>query len=255
MDISSFIEAFSGASSEDELTKQIGKLSQAMGLGQFRMAVIIPQSLQRPHVAIFSSCSEEWVDLYSRENLLQRDPIIHMSMRQSSPIFWDRGVSCTPDLPPGAMEVMDMASGFGLRNGVSFPLRGASGEVGILSFITSEPGGGLIMEASPLLRLLADYILEAAIRIVRVRLQVPALTRRELDCLFWVSEGKNQDEIAAILGITTRTVAHHMRLAIQKTNSTNRDQAAVKSVIRGLIIPNLNLIRVEDFCAKVAPGL
>ncbi len=218
-----------------------------MGLGQFRMAVIIPQSLQRPHVAIFSSCSEEWVDLYTSENMLHRDPIIHMSMRQSHPIFWDRSLQTACGLPDGAMEVMERATEFGLRNGVSFPLRGAGGEIGILSFITNDHGSGLILESAALLRLMADYIFEAAIRVVRVRLGSPTLTQRELDCLFWVSEGKNQEEIAAILGLTPRTIAHHIKQAVTKTNSASRDQAAVRGVLQGLVVPNLNFTRIEDF--------
>lgn len=247
MDINGFLSRFSSVKTEDELTKAIAAFSSAMGFGQFRLAVIIPQSLQRPIAVIFSHCSEDWVELYSRENLLQRDPIIHMAMRQTLPIFWHASIVRTPDLPLGAMEVMERATEFGLRNGVSFPLRGAAGEAGILSFITQEPGTGQLMEASPLLRLAADYIFDAAIRVVSLRSHGKSLTKREVECLFWASEGKTSAEIAAILGITTRTVTYYMQEAIAKTNSVNRDQAIAKAAMGGLLIPNLDLVSVEDY--------
>jgi len=247
MDISNHVTAFSTVKTEEELTKAIAIFSSAMGFSQFRFAVIIPQSLQRPIAVIFSRCSEEWVELYSRENLLQRDPIIHMAMRQTRPIFWHSSIVRTCDLPAGAMDMMDLASEFGLRNGVSFPLRGAGGEAGILSFITEDPGTSQLMEASPWLRQAADYIFEAAIRVVSQRGHGKALTKREVECLFWASEGKTSAEIAAILGITPRTVTYYIQEAITKTNSVNRDQAIAKAAMGGLLIPNLDLVRVEDF--------
>lgn len=59
MDITGFISRFSSVKTEDELTKAIAAFSSAMGFGQFRLAVIIPQSLQRPIAVIFSHCSED----------------------------------------------------------------------------------------------------------------------------------------------------------------------------------------------------
>lgn len=247
MDIKRVIDKFSVVTTEGELTRALASFSSAMGFHQFRLALIIPQSLQRPIAVIFSHCSEEWVAQYAKENMLQRDPIIHMAMRQTLPIFWQTSIIRTPDLPMGAMEVMERASEHGLRNGISFPLRGAGGEAGILSFITNDYGSGHLLETSPLLRLVADYILAAAIRVVSKRGQDRSLTKREVECLFWASEGKTAAEIGAILGIVPRTVTYYIQEAVTKTNSVNRDQAIAKAAMGGLLLPNLELVRVEDY--------
>lgn len=247
MDTSYFIEAFSNASSEEELTRHVSHLTSVVGYNHFALSIIAPQSFLRPVVAIFSNCPAGWVEQYHNDNLLSRDPIVYISMRQTLPIFWDRSLSAAKSLPSGAMEVMDMATSFGVRNGVSFPLRGPSGEIGTMSFITADFGAGLILESSAVLRMMSDYIFDAAIRLVRVRTPSIELTARERDCLFWVGEGKTQEEIASILGIAPRTVAFHIQQAVAKTGSSNRDQALLKCSIRGLLVPDLSGRSIESF--------
>lgn len=68
-----------------------------------------------------------------------------------------------------------------------------------------------------------------------------ALTRREKECLAWASEGKTTAEIAAILGITPRTVTYYIQQVLGKTHSTNRDQAIAKAMAGGVLLPSLDV--------------
>jgi DNA-binding CsgD family transcriptional regulator len=101
-----------------------------------------------------------------------------------------------------------------------------------------------MLESSPILSWMSNYIFEAAIRIVRQSMreddpQEP-LTERETECLFWASEGKTSGEIACILGITERTVNYHLNQVTCKTGSMNRYQAIAKGVSSGILLPNLS---------------
>ena len=150
------------------------------------------------------------------------------------------------------MDVMGLAAEFGLRNGISFPLHGAAGENGILSFITRERASSdLLLESSPILSWMSNYIFEAAIRIVRQSMREDdpqeALTERETECLFWASDGKTSGEIACILGITERTVNYHLNQVTRKTGSMNRYQAIAKGVSSGILLPNLEQVVVTNF--------
>ncbi|MNI59337.1 Transcriptional activator protein LuxR [compost metagenome] len=99
-----------------------------------------------------------------------------------------------------------------------------------------------MMEASPWLRLAADVIFEAAIRVASLGAQSnQPLTRREKECLAWASEGKTTAEIAAILGITPRTVTYYIQQVLGKTHSTNRDQAIAKATAGCQLLPSLNV--------------
>ena len=172
--------------------------------------------------------------------------------RQTLPIYWNRLDEKARFLQEGSMDVMGLAAEFGLRNGISFPLHGAAGENGILSFITRERASSdLMLESSPILSWMSNYIFEAAIRIVRQSMreddpQEP-LTERETECLFWASEGKTSGEIACILGITERTVNYHLNQVTRKTGSMNRYQAIAKGVSSGILLPNLEQVVVTNF--------
>lgn len=64
-----------------------------------------------------------------------------------------------------------------------------------------------------------------------------SLTEREAEVLGWVARGKSSFAIAAILGLTERTVQFHVNNAIQKTGASTRAQAVARCTRLGLIEP------------------
>lgn len=56
------------------------------------------------------------------------------------------------------------------------------------------------------------------------------LTDREMEVLELVAEGKNNREIADILGISDKTVKNHVNKLMQKLNITNRTEAAIMMI-------------------------
>jgi len=67
-------------------------------------------------------------------------------------------------------------------------------------------------------------------------LQWLALTPRELEVLFWISEGKSNHEIAIILGACTGTIRKHVEHILSKLNVENRTAAAVVALRRRLTV-------------------
>ncbi|MBX3741519.1 MAG: hypothetical protein KF712_11040 [Akkermansiaceae bacterium] len=61
------------------------------------------------------------------------------------------------------------------------------------------------------------------------RLQTLGLSSREAEVLLWVSEGKSNDEIGTILGISSRTVAKHLEQIFRKINVETRVAAALRA--------------------------
>jgi DNA-binding CsgD family transcriptional regulator len=245
MDVTKFIETFNQTNTEVELNHALMAFSQAMGFNQYRFALMVPQSLTRPKAIIFSRCNEAWVNRYGKENMLSRDPVIYLAMQRLLPIYW-QDLHLEPILPDGALALMAEAKACGLHDGVSFPFRGAGGESGILSFITEDDGLDIKM-VSPILRWVTDYIFNAGIRVVSSTERTPALSAREVECLFWASEGKTAEEMGEILSLSARTVNYHIREAVQKTNSVNRYQAIAKAAMGGLLRPDLTLVKIEDY--------
>jgi len=58
------------------------------------------------------------------------------------------------------------------------------------------------------------------------------LTPREVEVLFWISEGKSNQEIGIILGASTRTICKHVEHILSKLNVENRTAAAVVALER-----------------------
>ena len=61
------------------------------------------------------------------------------------------------------------------------------------------------------------------------------ITAREVEVLTWVRDGKTNDEIATILGLSMLTVKNHLRHAMKKLVVRTRGQAVAKSIALGFL--------------------
>lgn len=64
---------------------------------------------------------------------------------------------------------------------------------------------------------------------------VVLLSKREIQVLHWVRNGKTNQEIGQILGISSPTVKNHLQKIMRKLNVTNRAQAVGKSATLRLV--------------------
>ena len=77
----------------------------------------------------------------------------------------------------------------------------------------------------------SNYLRHVALRDVTM----PNLTKREIDCLQWAALGKSSQDIAAILGLSTRGIEFHFESARKKLDAANRTQAVAIAVSIGII--------------------
>lgn len=61
------------------------------------------------------------------------------------------------------------------------------------------------------------------------------LTEREHSVLFYLAQGKTNEEIAQYLHISVHTVKAHLEAIYDKLGVSNRVQAVMKAVVLGLI--------------------
>lgn len=64
------------------------------------------------------------------------------------------------------------------------------------------------------------------------------ITERQLECLFWVQEGKSATDIGGILGLSGRTVEKHISKVCGHLGVKTRVQAVVRARELGLITAN-----------------
>jgi len=61
------------------------------------------------------------------------------------------------------------------------------------------------------------------------------LTERELECLYWIAEGKTSDEIGTILGISKNTINNYITSVMRKTATKNRSETIAFAVRNNLV--------------------
>ena len=240
-----YAEKLSNVKTSMDLIKILDSLSVSAGFSQYRLGLMMPtQHLGRPHLLIFSNCNPDWVENYRHNRFASKDPILYLAMQQNAPIVWSE-IDQYDQLPIGAKMVMDKAKEFGLMNGISFPLRGPRGEFGVLSLITDQVDSNVERHKAHLV-MMANMVLDTALRITYGKRDQSPLTEREIECLFWCGEGKTSSDTAVILGIAETTVNFHLVKAVKKLGATNRSNAILIAGMAGLLQPQLNGAEIED---------
>jgi DNA-binding CsgD family transcriptional regulator len=87
------------------------------------------------------------------------------------------------------------------------------------------------------LQLLAAHALTAADRLLSPKLAVelPKLTKREMDVLSWTAQGKTAWEVSVILTMSEKTVNFHLANVMRKLQVNSKHQAVLRCVAAGVL--------------------
>lgn len=83
--------------------------------------------------------------------------------------------------------------------------------------------------------LMAAYFASIACPIATRTERESDLTEREIECLYWIAEGKTSDEIAVILGISRNTINNYITSVMRKTATRTRSEAIAWAVRNNLV--------------------
>ncbi|MCC7697939.1 helix-turn-helix transcriptional regulator [Janthinobacterium sp. EB271-G4-7A] len=190
---------------------------------------------------VVSNYPPSWRALYVSERLHESDPSISHCLANTMPLLW-RPESFTS---PAQRAFYEQACQHGMRSGFCFPVHGASGETGMLSFIRNAPPMDAERDSFATiaqLALIRDYVIESSARFIKHDAPpVPGanpLTTREMECLQWIMAGKSSWEISRILLRSEGTINFHVSNAKKKFNVQTRQQAVLKAIKAGFLIPS-----------------
>lgn len=209
--------------------------------GQFGLTRIISGFLPEPGEEIHTQegnilCCEwpiEWLSRYVEAGYVFVDPVINYSRIAQRPFTWPEAQPNKNVNPLLVKNMMGEASECGLCDGYAVPFELIEGSLATISF-----GGDrvdLSENGKAVLNLLSTYAFGRALELRnRLNMQLKRnLSSREIDCIRWVAEGKTNWEIAMILGVSEKTVQHHLANARVKLNVVNKAQLAAESIRRG----------------------
>jgi len=180
-----------------------------------------------------------WVAHYVEENYADSDPVIKDCLGARLPIRWTENYRAN-QRNEGEARMMEDAWENGVRRGLTIPIHGPRGELGIFS-LNSQLGDKEFERLTDSIKydaqVMAYHFHDAVCRALRAKQVVPLptpLTEREVEILRWTAAGKTAWEIGGILNISERTVNFHVQNVMEKFGVHNKTHAAAKAMGMGL---------------------
>jgi len=227
------------ANTREEWANTLFALSSACGFNQALCGILPNKQMPLENAFFCSNCSAQWQKIYAPEKSHHFEPIVTHCLRSSTPIVW----SPVAVRKKSHRNTFDDTVEHNIYAGITFPIHGPNGEFGVISFVTeidSEQEFKLHIDRSLAdLSLLRDYVFESSLKFLQPELQKdrPCLTKREVECLRWVMEGKSSWEISSILNCSEATVNFHITNVREKFHVRTRQQAVVKAIHQGILMP------------------
>ena len=174
---------------------------------------------------------DEFFTVVDQYNLMIDNPIAIRGMQQEGLQSWQEIFSVMPPSP----QLLEVKHSFELQNGYSFSLSSKRPQavtmISLNSYDKAEVGRWqFILE-----RLMPHFNLALNSLLVDEQKVVPKLTKREVEVLCWLKEGKTSWEISVILSISERTINFHVNNLKTKLNAGNRLSAVAQAMHLGLV--------------------
>ena len=209
-----------------------------LGFEYFRVVEAVSDGEARVLRYMMGKVNPEWEALYGEDRLAQQDPRLRRALTSSEPFFLSE-VLAAADVQEAERTMVQQAEAFGIIESYVLPHRDADNRQFAAALIgPGRPIDGLYRVA---VHTLASAFLLAALRIEAAaiggseKLDRPALTIRQLQCLEWSRRGKSSADIGKILGLSPRTVDEHFAMACKVLDVRTRVQAVSTALALGLL--------------------
>lgn len=164
------------------------------------------------------------------------DPILSIARRRVTGFLWsdvlNRNLLSRPQ-----QAIIEAAQRFGMRDGFTVPTNVPGEPEGSISFATRS-ARRITVEHQLILEAIGRITFEAARRIMGFSTSTPSpghLKPRVQECIYWIAQGKTDQDIATILGIGLETVRTYVKSAFRSFNVITRAQLVYKAVALGHI--------------------
>src|SRR5258706_11295234 len=189
-DISSLIDAFQTL---------IGRF----GMACFLIGDVTQPKVRRDNRLWATTWPHDWLERWKSRNYITVDPVLNQLLLRNELVRW-RDVRRVDDAT--GKRVLDEASDYGLKDGMTLPVYGRDGL--LIGIALGTDRYDLDRHAETCLHMAAIYF-HAKLEQLRAghasRFAESKMTPRERECLSWVAAGKNDWGIFPILRIPERT--------------------------------------------------
>lgn len=234
-ELHSFLQSLSGSSTRSALEIAGKQVAEQLGFRWFAHLVLAEDG-----ATVTSSYPATWVSQYLALRYQDLDPVVQHSQARLDPFAWSGDLPKVSD-NPAQRRFFDEASCFGIKRGITVPIRGGFGATAAFTFASDDRpiwAETLLGEQMIVAHTIAIYfharwtMLSSAVgRGATDR----TLTERELECLGWIASGKTAAETAVLLSIARRTVEFHLENARRKLDAASIAHCVAIAVKRGIL--------------------
>lgn len=207
------------------------RLTQEAGFSHFAY-----MNFQGEMQTAISNYANDWQLRYFDRGYALIDPVVLSAKSRAQAFAWSN-VS-TSRMSKERRQFSGEAAEFGIRSGISVPIKTGFGRMAMLTLASSEAGFADELDLDPIMAAASFGQVHSRMQAIQVR-----PTRRtkiemkadELTCLRWSAEGKPMKAIAIIENTTYSNVAFFIRNAKSALGVTSLPQATALAKELGLI--------------------
>jgi LuxR family transcriptional activator of conjugal transfer of Ti plasmids len=225
------IDASAIAADETSLKVALSNLARELGFDRYAYF-----NIQAAESFAVSDYPPEWQERYFKRSYSIIDPVVTIAKRRMVTFSWDS--SAAGRVPSKALKRFHSeAAEFGIRSGVSIPIRAGFGHMAMLTLATAAPTASAL-DINPIVA--AATVAQLHARLVLRRSGLTSQTTihlkpEELLCLRWVAEGKTAKMIAQIEGMSFGNVRFFMENMKTALRAVSLPQATATAKALGLI--------------------
>ncbi|UFW92248.1 autoinducer binding domain-containing protein (plasmid) [Bradyrhizobium barranii] len=230
--LQALMEAVDVARDERSIRNTIKKFTVSSGFDRYAYIHI-----HGDDAVVFSDYPTEWLNLYFAKRYTIIDPVVTTAKRSMRMFGWS---AAEHELRRSSREIKQFyseAADFGLRSGVSVPIRTSYGRAAMITLASDrrrvevppwDPTQAALALACIHVRL--SVVSDSSFKTGDVR-----LSTQEATSLSWSSHGKSMNVIADLLGIRPRTVQFYLDNARDKLGASNLQHAVRIAMEKKLI--------------------
>ena len=216
------IDVSSVASTEVSLKEALPGLVRELGFDCYAYL-----NVQPVRTFAVSNYPAEWQSRYFARDYTRVDPVVAMARAKMQAFTWSAG-SLRQVRSKAVRAFYTEAGDFGIRSGISVPIRTAFGHMSMLTLASNRPSLSLETDIDQIAAVTSVALLHASLDHHEAEPSAARsieLTAKQALCLKWSAEGKSMKAIATIEAMSYATVNFHLNNARKALDAASLAQA------------------------------
>lgn len=219
-------------SDQNSLEGALAGLTEQMGFNSYAYL-----NIQAGHILAITNYHRDWRSVYFERNYQSIDPVVKRAKLTKRTFTW-AGELERPRLSKSEYRFYAHAADFGIRSGITIPVKTANGSMSMFTVASEKRELDLKCEIDPVAAVSAVAQLHTRITFLRARPSIKDhsyLDAKEATYLRWIAVGKTMEEVADIEGVKYNSVRSKLAEAKKRFNVHTITHLAALAIRKGLV--------------------